>query len=163
MVTHGLIAKTDITMKNFKIWSLAVALLVAMTGCNDDETPTFTPGDVNKIVNEWQISEWDGAPAAFEVFIDFSEDGTFEMYQRFETAYECYTGTYSLDGNTLTGAYDDGNAWKNSYRAEVSKDAATLRLHSDDERSITSVYKQQTIPEYVKADATRSFEGEPFL
>ena len=151
-------------MKNFKILSLAVVLLMSLTGCEDKpQGPTFTPGDVNNIVNEWQISEWDNAPAAFEVFIDFNVDGTFEMYQRFEAVYECYKGTYELNGNTLTGAYDNGDAWKNSYRAEVSQDGATLRLHSDDERSVMSVYTQQAIPEYVKADATRAVAGVPFL
>lgn len=153
-------------MKNFKILSLAVVLLMSLTGCEEKvQGPTFTPGDVNNIVNEWQISEWDNAPAAFDVFIDFNADGTFEMYQRFETVYECYKGTYSLDGNTLTGAYADGVAWKNSYRAEVSKDTKTLRLHSDDERSIMSVYNQTLIPDYVKADAdaTRAFDSERFL
>lgn len=150
-------------MKNFKIWTLAVALLMAMTGCEPDDGDKFVPGDVNKIVNEWAITEWDNAPASFEVFVDFNEDGTFEMYQRFATAYECYKGTYELSGNTLTGAYDNGEAWKNSYRAEVSQDGSALRLHSDDERSVMSVYTQQAIPEYVKADATRAVEGVPFL
>ena len=154
-------------MKNLKIWSLAIALLVAMTGCEPADNPdTFKPGDVKQIVNEWNLIEFDGEVAPYDVYVDFNEDNTFVIYQRIYSAiYEKFDGTYSLSGNTLSGVYNDGTELAR-YRAEVSADGNTLRLHKTDAgREIMSVYQKTTIPEFVKveADATRAVEAVPFL
>lgn len=140
-------------MKNLKIFSLAVMLLVAMVGCKPEPAPvTFVPGDVNKIVNEWHLVEFAGQPAEFDVYVDFNEDATFEMYERnFTYEYVYSNGDYVLSGNDLTGTYADGTEWNYTYRAEVSADGKVLRLHTTD--GTMSVYKQEAIPESVKANA----------
>uniref|UniRef100_UPI0040562F1A lipocalin family protein n=1 Tax=Alistipes sp. TaxID=1872444 RepID=UPI0040562F1A len=153
-------------MKNLKIWSLALVLLMAMTGCEPTPTDNFKAGDVKAIVNEWRLVEWDSEVAPYDVYVDFNEDNTFVIYQRiYGAAYERFDGNYSLNGNNLTGMYGDGTELK-PYRAEVSVDGETLRLHSTEgEREIMGVYAKTTIPENVKAEAdgTRAAEGVPFL
>jgi hypothetical protein len=74
-------------MKNMKIWSLAIMFILALTACeknpnNQNDGPTPGPGST-EIVNEWAITSWNGAEPAFNVYIDFNEDGTFSMYQQF--------------------------------------------------------------------------------
>lgn len=154
-------------MKNLKIWSLAIALLVAMTGCeSNDSTDSFKAGDVNQIKNEWCLIEWDSEVAPYDVYVDFNEDNTFVIYQRIYSAnFERFDGTYSLSGNKLTGMYNDGTELK-AYRAEVSVDGTILRLHSTEaDREVMGVYQKTTIPEYVKneVDGTRAASGVAFL
>ena len=140
-------------MKNLKIWSLALMLLVALTGCQEKEgVDTFVPGNINQSVNEWQLVEEAGQAVTFDVYVDFNEDNTFDMYERsFSYEYVYRNGNYTVSGNQLTGTYSDGSDWNNSYRAEVSADGKTLRLHTTD--GTMSVYVQKAIPEFVKESA----------
>ncbi|MBR2866121.1 MAG: lipocalin family protein [Alistipes sp.] len=134
-------------MKNLKIWSLAVAILMVVTGCGETTSTgdTFKPGDVSKIVNEWQLIEWGGAEAQFDVYIKF-DGANVVLYQRFAADYEKYEGTYTLNGKVLSGKYTDGKDF-GPYDAEVSADGKTLRLHKDD---VMGVYAATTIPAWVK-------------
>ena len=153
-------------MKNFKIWTLALALLMAMTGCEPDEGPQFTPGDVNKIVNEWVLSTWGGADAPFKVYIDFNDDNTYEMYQLiYGDYYVKFSGMYHISGDILTGTYDDGNIWKSGYKVTLLNEGKVLALDSQEDISIRSEYDVTVIPEDVKLEAstTRAVDVEPFL
>ena len=165
-------------MKNFKIWSLVALLALALVGCkdksgaDDDPTPTPTPtpstdGLAKDIVNQWRIVSFDGENTEyFDIYIDFNEDGSFEMYQRLYTLnYELYTGTYSVSNDILTGSYADGENWTCAYKGAVASDGSNLTLHSQEDVSITSVYARTVIPEEVKAEATetRAASGERFL
>ena len=82
-------------MKNLKIWSLALALLVAMVGCEkpaneqQDEKPVIdapfkevsTAKLAEMIVGSWQLVEYAGQPAEFDVYIEFTADA-FDLYER---------------------------------------------------------------------------------
>lgn len=164
-------------MKNIKIWSLVALLALALVGCkdkggNDDDAPKPAPtpsteGLAKDIVKQWRIVSFDGANTEyFDVYIDFKEDGSFEMYQRLYTLnYELYTGTYNVSNDILTGSYADGENWKCAYKGEVSGEGTNLILHSQEDVSLTSVYAGTIIPESVKAEAaeTRGVESERFL
>lgn len=128
-------------MKNLKIWSLALALLVAMTGCEpsaDSEqggvakkpfNPIATSQLSEKIVNAWQIVEYAGAEARFDVFIEFNNGGEFELYQRiYSNDYEKLTGTYTLEGDALTGVYSNDVEWNHSYTVKIAESPLRLRL-----------------------------------
>lgn len=127
-------------MKNLKIWSLALALLVAMTGCEPaDKTgesgetkkpfnPVATSELSTKIQTAWQLVEYAGAEAKFDVFIEFAE-GEFELYQRiYSTDYEKLTGTYNLNGATLTGVYSNDVEWNHTYTVKIAENPLRLRL-----------------------------------
>lgn len=121
------------------------------------------------IAGEWGIVSWNGAEPVFDIYVDFNEDGTFEMYQQvYSLTYELFTGHYVADKGVINGSYSDGSAWKCSYKYTVDKDEAGVqRLTLDSEESIvvTSVYTATEIPAEVKAEAseTRAMEVEPFL
>lgn len=163
-------------MKNLKIWSLALTLLVAMVGCEkggDDKvdggntTPKgpFKPVAVTelaeKLVGAWEITDYAGQPAEFDVFIEFAADGAYELYQRmFNHDYEKLVGTYELLDAELTGVYTFGTEsvdWNNSYTVKIAENPLRLRLVEAD--GTYAEYKAvESVPAYVKDQAV---EVEP--
>jgi hypothetical protein len=155
-------------MKSFKILSLLMLAAVAMVGCqkNNSDNPGGGISNVSGIVKEWRIATWAGETAPFDVYIDFNEDGSYEMFpQVYSLYYERFSGNYTLSGDIVTGTYSDGSNWKSAYKASLSSDGMQLTLHSQEDVSIESVYNSTIIPDAVKAEATtsRSVEVEPFL
>lgn len=157
-------------MKSLKIWSVAVALLISLVGCDiinpgGPDEPTNS-GNFDAIENEWKLVSVNGEAAEFSVYISFDQ-GTFAMYQQVYTLdYKFYDGEYKVEGGKLTGEYFDGGAWKCAYTGGVSEDGNTLTLKSDEENPITCVYEACTIPESVREEAlagTRSVDVVPFL
>lgn len=160
-------------MKSLKIWSLVAMLFVGLTSCETpDNGGTGTGGGngaVKDIVDEWALVSWSDAEPVFNVYVDFNEDGTFEMYQQvYSLTYELYTGSYTIANGVLSGSYSDGEAWKCGYKATVDTDengVKRLTLLSQEEPNITSIYTAKAIPEEVKVEATetRSAATERFL
>ena len=146
-------------MKSFKIISLAMMLLVALTGCGEKEG-----GKGVKVAGEWQLVQWNDATPEFKVYIDFNADGTFEMYQQvWSFDYELYTGKYVVTGDVMTGTYADGSNWACGYKVSVVD--GQLTMYSQEDQSVTSLYEKCTIPEEIKTEATttRAMEVVPFL
>jgi hypothetical protein len=88
------------------------------------------------------------------------------MYQQIYTLdYLYYEGDYTIKGDTLSGVYVDGSAWKCDYQGSVSEDGNTLTLVSKESNPITCVYEACEIPMEVITEAltTRSMEFVPFL
>lgn len=146
-------------MKSFKIFSLAMLMLLALTGCGEKEG-----GKGVKVAGEWQLVQWNDAAPEFKVYIDFNADGTFEMYQQvWSFDYELYTGKYVVTGDVMTGTYADGSNWACGYKVNVVD--GQLTMYSQEDQSVTSLYEKCTIPEEIKAEAstTRAMEVVPFL
>ena len=146
-------------MKSFKIISLAMMLLVALTGCGEKSGSKAT-----NVAGEWQLVQRNEATPEFNVYIDFNSDGTFEMYQQvWSFDYELYTGKYVITGDVMTGTYADGTNWACGYRINVVD--GQLYMYSQEDHSVTSVYNTCTIPTEIKAEAsaTRAMEVVPFL
>ena len=146
-------------MKSFKIFSLAMLMLLALTGCGEKEG-----GKGVKVAGEWQLVQWNDATPEFKVYIDFNADGTFEMYQQvWSFDYELYTGKYVVTGDVMTGTYADGSNWACGYKVNVVD--GQLTMYSQEDQSVTSLYEKCTIPGEIKAEAstTRALEVVPFL
>ena len=146
-------------MKSFKIFSLAMLMLLALTGCGEKEG-----GKGVKVAGEWQLVQWNDATPEFKVYIDFNADGTFEMYQQvWSFDYELYTGKYVITGDVMTGTYADGSNWACGYKVNVVD--GQLTMYSQEDQSVTSLYEKCTIPEEIKTEATttRAMEVVPFL
>ena len=146
-------------MKSFKIFSLAMLMLLALIGCGEKEG-----GKGVKVAGEWQLVQWNDATPEFKVYIDFNADGTFEMYQQvWSFDYELYTGKYVVTGDVMTGTYADGSNWACGYKVNVVD--GQLTMYSQEDQSVTSLYEKCTIPEEIKAEAstTRAMEVVPFL
>ena len=125
--------------------------------------------DSGSPVGEWVLTKWNGSDELpFGVYMRLNEDNTFDLYQHTSNVlWVHYTGTYSLNGTTLSGIYSDGENWAKSYTIMYSKQAEPkqIMLHSSNDEGI---YTETTIPDAVIDQATdavvaRSSEGERFL
>lgn len=125
--------------------------------------------DSGSPVGEWVLTKWNGSDELpFGVYMRLNEDNTFDLYQHTSNVlWVHYTGTYSLNGTTLSGVYSDGENWAKSYTIMYSKQAEPkqIMLHSSNDEGI---YTETTIPDAVIDQATdavvaRSSEGERFL
>lgn len=142
--------------KYFAIFAVA---LLALVGCE----PTLTPGGSSDIDGQWHIVEWNGEAPEFDVYIDFN-DGKLDIYQQVYTLYyEHFEGTYTTNGNIITGSYADGSSWVSGYKYEV--DGNNLTLYSQEDQSVVSVYERCEIPQSVidEATTTRATDAKPIL
>lgn len=149
-------------MKIFKILSLALLLLVAMTGCKKNSSKSES--DAAKIAGEWHLVSWNEAESKGDVYIAFTSNGTFDIYQQvWSLNYVHFDGTYNISGDILTGNYTDGSTWASGYKYQLEGDK--LMLYSQEDVSVASVYEKCQIPEQIKAEATatRGEEIIPFL
>ncbi len=135
-------------MIGFKNMMAALAVLAAFTACggSKDEKPL-------DITGEWNLVSVRTKSATFgdqtvDVYISFSGDKTFTMYQMIGTGrYRKYSGTWILTETTLTGKYSDGKQWGASYEVEMSSADSRLTLTSDSGEVDT--YQKVSIPSSV--------------
>ena len=111
-------------MKLTKIFLAVIALLTI--ACNNgnngggETKPSIKWGAEGTIVGEWALTSWAGHDEAHpEVYIAFNEDGTFALFQQqYSVVWLRYTGTYTLEGKTLKGAYTDGTPLACDYKVD---------------------------------------------
>ncbi len=117
----------------------------------EDDSPLLA-----QLAGDWHLATWNAeAPEDFDAYVSFGADRTFTIYQRIESVrYVTFTGTFRLDGTSLTGVYSDGQVWGGTY--EVSFDAAgnTMTLVSDSSLGEVHVYVRSSIPASVKSVGT---------
>lgn len=153
----------------FKLWSIAVVLLMAMVACEKPNNSNNNGGGnepkLTIVEKEWKLVSVNDVEPEFTVYL-YLESGIFNMYQQIYTLdYLYYEGDYTIKGDTLSGVYVDGTAWKCDYQGSVSADGLTLTLVSKESNPITCVYEACEIPTDVinEALSTRSMEVVPFL
>lgn len=115
----------------------------------------------------WMLSIWNGGTElSGKVFLQLNGDMTFVLYQCIDTpGYQKLTGTYSIDGQVISGVYSSGIPWESSYVIE-KQTKTELQLRS--EKEIVSLYIAVEVPAYAKdgvvASGVRSSGAEkPFL
>ena len=114
------------------------------TGNGEKKEPTFE----DRFCKEWHSYQMMTLDIA-DIYLDFSNDGTFEMYQKIgEGAYRLYRGTWSLDGNMLSGKYNDGEDWSAVYEICISDKFMTMTSQND--AAEENVFEECTIPEEVR-------------
>lgn len=132
---------------------LATVLLSCLSSCRKESKPE----EVFSITGDWNITSVTTKSAVIgsqtvDVYLRFSEDGTFSMYQKTGSArYECFTGTWTLDSRVLGGKYSDGTPWAARYN--VSREGRTMTLESITTPVEVSVYTETSIPQNVISDA----------
>ena len=123
---------------------LAALMAITATGCKKDENPIDCKATLP--------GEWHCMPEGLdsEVYASFEENGNFDLYQRLgEGRYRHYTGTWTCEGNTLSGSYSDGNAWGSSYQmAFTDENTMVLTALNGSEEKMT--YLRESIPSDVK-------------
>ena len=126
---------------------LALSVLLASVACGEkNEGPAVS----EKIVAEWHLISVSGMTSAPQVYVDFSQDLSFELYQKIgEGAFRLYRGSWNIDGDVLAGKYNDGEEWGTRY--QISIDGKTLTMkYSIHDSEVTSVYTSVVIPSEVK-------------
>ncbi len=114
---------------------------------------------VSLVYGEWKLESWYGQPTGgdvpTDVYLSFSTDGSFEIFQKLGDAghYSAFTGTYGITGDgALYGIYSDGKSWAGNYDFSVDGDRLTLE-NTDEAVQGACIYVRTTIPASVRKDA----------
>ena len=110
------------------------------------------------ILGSWHLTELNPVETrsvfvgheSVDVYIDFASDNTFKLYQLVGAGkYRYFSGTWLLEGNTLSGVYDGNTAWGSSYQVALSSDNNMMTLTSVGEEYI---YTKESIPAAVSSN-----------
>ena len=154
---------------------VAIVVLCTIVACNPNSgsgnggQTNSTWSDTGSLVGEWALTEWNGSKELpMGVYLRLNEDNTFDLYQHTSNVlWVHYTGTYSLNGTTLSGVYSDGESWATDYTIKYNKIAEPKQISLTSSNNV-SIYTETSIPDAVIDQATeavvvRSVEGERFL
>ena len=146
-------------MKTLSKIILAISVLAAAVSCNKIKGPVVA----ESIVAEWHLVSVSGQSSAPEIYVNFAQDLSFELYQKIgEGRYRKYTGSYSVTESLVSGTYSDGEKWGTDY--EASFDGDNLVLTAQNGSAEVCTYEKKALPDTDKADAilvTKSEEDGP--
>lgn len=125
---------------------VVAALAFLMAGCGGSDKRKEEPTNYDG----WMLARWDDSTdLSGKVFLQLNEDMTFTLYQCIDTpGYQKLTGTYTKEGQVLSGTYSGGTPWESSYAIE-KQTATELQLRSET-NDIVSLYTAVEIPAYAK-------------
>jgi len=127
-----------------KLYILSLIALI-FTSCGEKEMPKTLEDSLCD--NDWHSTSLVLDDA--DIYLDFFEQGTFIIYQKIgEGGHTAYTGTWTLNGNILSGKYSGGEDWAASYA--ITMHDKFLTLISQNEAAEESVFQTCTIPEEVR-------------
>lgn len=148
-------------MKKILYMIAAAAVLLLGTSCQKDSDALTA-----KLAADWHYTAQENGVAE-EVWISFTADGTFEMFQKIGDGPYWYTkGEYALDSKTkvLSGIYSDRYPWKYSYKVSIND--KTLEMAAVELEDYKLTYAKETIPAQVREKSlplTKSESVELFL
>ena len=146
-------------MKKILLAAVVMLSLVALTGCfgKSNENPL-----IKGVIGQWHLKSnpliTEDTKDRIDVYVEFKEDGTFDLYQQDFTSplyYKHFTGTYLITDKIITGKYSDGKNWGavSGYEAVINM-AGQLTLTNVELTDDVSVYEKTTIPSSV-TESTR--------
>ena len=128
-----------------------MALLLAISGGSKKKQ---IPLDIS---GQWRLVDIQTKTAnigntSVDIYLSFSENGKFEMYQMLGTGrYRFYKGTWELQDRLLSGKYSGGKSWGSIYDVEVSGDKLILTSKTGNKE--VNTYNRTAIPANVISDA----------
>ena len=139
-------------MKKF-LYIILLALTAFVSCKKNEDTPSTTenpPYRENEDIHSTLCGEWRSSGLSIEtaVYVSFLPDGTFELYQKMENKFELRRGTWNLEGDLLSGKYNDGEDWAADYK--ISVNGNKLTMVSQNEGAETNIYVQCAIPAGIK-------------
>jgi uncharacterized protein (TIGR03066 family) len=140
-----------VVMKKLLIM-LAALTLICVTGCKKENKKV----DYKSAI----VGQWHCAPADMDadIYVEFEKEGNFSLYQQVgEGRYRKYTGSWTCEGNTLSGVYTDGTPWGSSYQMELNADTLTMTALNGSNEVMT--YVKQSIPDEVLEDCIEVKSG----
>ena len=131
-------------MRRYRIFCFLAAFVLSITtSCRDKVEPTLPD-----YVGSWQLVSYCGAPAEFDVYLQFKSNGDFVILQRSgSVGYTKYSGKYTVNEEacTISGTYNDGERWTSDYMYGLNNDNE-LVLTATTESAEVSVYKSTKMP-----------------
>lgn len=168
-------------MKLTKIFLVVVALCAL--SCNKEKPEEVVPpppafvdnsginwGAEGDIVGQWSLTSH-GYPVQPQIYVEFCEDGTFNLYQRFtDIPWKKYKGSYTLEDNILKGKYSNGESLQ-TYKVKYGEkeNLKYIFLESQEEDAYMQIYVECKIPDYIideaksTTKAVRSTDLAPLL
>lgn len=148
-------------MKTLNKIIIALSLAFALVSCGgEDKGPVVS----DAIVAEWHLVSVSGLNSVPQVYVNFAQDLTFELYQQVgEGRYRKYDGTYAVAGSLVSGKYSDGEKWGSDYEASFTE-TGNLVLTAQNGSEEVCTYEEKALSETDKADAivvTKSVEDGP--
>lgn len=122
---------------------LIISAVLILASCGKDGK--------KKTTAEYLYGEWHSTSISVtgDVYISFTDDMKFEMFQKIgEGAYRLYRGSWNVEGDLLTGRYNDGEDWAAAYTVTV--DDRSLTMISTNDVAEKSTYIRTEIPEDVR-------------
>lgn len=145
-------------MKNIKLLLIGLAAAFALSGCGDSSKDTPGPGPEGgdgSVIGTWHMVSWSTLAAA-DIYVSFSDEGSFKLYQRLYTPEYVYLdGTYSYNDRTLSGVYSGNIPWGSSYRASFNTDGTRMTLTSTSREDDVAVYVKAEIPAEIISGAVK--------
>jgi hypothetical protein len=93
-----------------RILYIMAIIMLAVTSCKEQD-PVKTPAEL--ICGDWHSTM---LAVEGDIYASFASDGSFDLYQKIgEGAYRLYTGSWTMNGNVISGKYSDGSDWSSSY------------------------------------------------
>lgn len=152
----------NLNMKRIIYLIFAAFSFAFLTGCQSESERVMSV-----LVGEWHYSGTESGVTE-DVWIAFSADGTFDMYQKVGDGVHWHTaGTYVYDAsaNSLKGVYSDRYLWKYDYTISVGGN--TLEMKAVQLPTYVVKYTRETIPAEVREkslELTKAAESfVPFL
>jgi len=134
-------------MTDMKRLTYILTILMLAASCTEKEND-----DKGTALEERLCKEWHSCTLSMDeadIYMSFSEDLTFELYQKIgEGSHRLYRGTWTLEGNVLSGKYNDGEDWGASYEIAMSDKFMTMTSKND--AAEENIFEECTIPEEVK-------------
>ena len=123
-------------------------LCTLLMGCGEEKVED----EGLNITGSWHLTELNVVETrsvtigkeTIDIYIDFASNNTFNLYQMVGAGrYRCFSGTWTLEDNTLSGVYNDNTAWGSTYQVTLSDKNTKLILTSKGEEYI---YTKESIP-----------------
>ena len=132
-----------------RILYITIIALAAFVGCKkDNPAPTLS----QMLQTQWRANNTSTEGA---IYINFLSDKTFELYQNLDSErFELRRGKWTLDGDILSGEYNDGQQWNASYKITIVESTSTLTMVSQNEGGETNIYTECVIPDGIKENCT---------
>lgn len=129
-----------------RIIYISTLLLLILSGCKKEDP---APGPKDMLCGEWHSYT---LPVDADIYAQFSSEGSFKLYQKIgEGPYLLYSGSWSMEGNVISGKYEDGTDWAASYDVIFSDKFMTWTSRND--AAEESQYERSSIPDEVKENS----------
>lgn len=140
-------------MKYIKSILVVLACGLALVGCSKSSNGGGDDGDISyggSVIGTWHMVSWSNVETGADIYLAIEEDGSFTLYQRYtEPFYQKFEGTYSYNDSVLSGSYDDGVAWADSYNVSFNADNTKMTMVRASDQNDISVYEKSTIPDEI--------------